>query len=60
MVRELSLLGKIYRAKKNEYQAMSVNHSLVDGYVQDGWETFGAPLKTKTKTQNPTWLLNRR
>ncbi len=48
-VDDLSQLGKIYRSKKNEYQLLSVDHSLVDGYLEDGWETYDKPLKTKTK-----------
>lgn len=44
-----SSLGKIYKAKKNPYQTLSVEHSLVDDYLKEGWETFEKPLKTKTK-----------
>lgn len=44
-----STLGKLYKAKNNSYQTISVDHSLVDDYVKDGWEVFGKPLKTKTK-----------
>ncbi|MFC1537058.1 DGQHR domain-containing protein [Pseudomonadota bacterium] len=49
MVSDLSRLGKLYRAKKKEYIEMSVNHTLVDDYLKEGWETFDEPLKTKTK-----------
>ncbi len=43
-----SKLGKIYRAKKNPYQIMSVDHSLVDDCLDKGWE-IDKKLKTKTK-----------
>lgn len=44
-----SQLGKIFKSKKNPFLEKSVDHNLVDGMLQDGWEEFGAPLKTKTK-----------
>jgi len=44
-----SQLGKIYKAKRLDFQTLSVDHSLVDGYLKDGWELNGEPLKTKTK-----------
>lgn len=49
LLEDKSTLGKLYKAKKNSYQIMSVDHSLVDDYLKDGWEVFGKPLKTKTK-----------
>ena len=49
LTNDLSILGKIYKAKKNEYQTKSVDHSLVDDLLKDGWEAYGKPLKTKTK-----------
>lgn len=42
-------LGKLYKAKKSEYMVRSVDHSLADDLIADGWEEFGKPLKTKTK-----------
>lgn len=45
---DLSLLGKIYKAKKNDNYIISVDHNLVDDYENDGWE-IEAVLKTKTK-----------
>jgi DNA sulfur modification protein DndB len=42
-------LGKLYKAKKSEYMVRSVDHSLVEDLIADGWEEFGKPLKTKTK-----------
>lgn len=44
-----SFLGKLYKAKKGEFQTISVDHSLVEGYIKDGWEFFGKPLQTKTR-----------
>ena len=49
LVDDKSILGKLYKAKKNEYQIISIDHSLVEDYKKKGWETFGKPLKTKTK-----------
>lgn len=49
LVDDKSILGKLYKVKKNEYQIISVDHSLVENYEKEGWETFGKPLKTKTK-----------
>ncbi len=43
-----SQLGKIYRAKKNLHQTKSVDRSLVDDYLDKGWEV-DKELKTKTK-----------
>ncbi|KAF5036374.1 DNA-sulfur modification-associated [anaerobic digester metagenome] len=45
---DASYLGKLYKAKKNQYQTISVDHSLVDGYLKQGWEEYTKPLKTKT------------
>ncbi|MAZ70865.1 DGQHR domain-containing protein [Porticoccus sp.] len=44
-----SMLGKIYKSKKNKYMEKSVDHSLVEDYLRDGWEDYTKPLKTKTK-----------
>lgn len=49
LLEDKSTLGKLYKAKNNSYQTISVDHSLVDDYLKDGWEVFGKPLKTKTK-----------
>ena len=46
---DVSLLGKVYKSKKNKYLINSVDHSLVDDFIKKGWEIFGKPLKTKTK-----------
>lgn len=48
IIDDLSLLGKVYRAKKSNYQEISVDHSLVEGYLKKGWEEYTKPLKTKT------------
>ena len=45
---EPSYLGKLYKAKKNEYCIKTVDHNLVNDMVKDGWEEFGKRLKTKT------------
>lgn len=42
-------LGKLYKAKKSEYMVRSVDHSLAEDLVADGWEEFGQQPKTKTK-----------
>lgn len=44
-----SFLGRLYKSKKNDFQIISVDHNLVDGYIKEGWEIFGKPLKTKTR-----------
>lgn len=49
LLEDKSTLGKLYKAKNNSYQTISVDHSLVDDYLKEGWEVFGKPLKTKTK-----------
>lgn len=45
---DLSQLGKIYKAKKSSFIHISVNHSLVDNYLKEGWEVENE-IKTKTK-----------
>lgn len=44
---DLSALGKIYKARKKKHQSMSVDHSLVDDYLNKGWE-IEKTLTTKT------------
>jgi DNA sulfur modification protein DndB len=44
-----SLLGKIYKAKKDKYQRRSVDHSLVDGFIAEGWEEEPSTMKTKAR-----------
>ncbi len=46
---DLSQLGKIYKAKYSKFDEKSVEHSLVDDLLKDGWEEFGQPMKTRTK-----------
>lgn len=48
---DLSLLGKLYRAKKNMYQKRTVDHSLVDEFVANGWEEETSGLINKTKSK---------
>lgn len=48
LISDLSLLGKLYKAKNSQYQTLSVDHSLVDDYLKQGWEVLGNQLKTKT------------
>jgi DNA sulfur modification protein DndB len=43
-----SLLGKIYKSKKNPYYEISVDHNLVQAYESEGWK-IDSILKTKTK-----------
>ncbi|KQC05006.1 MAG: hypothetical protein APR54_08575 [Candidatus Cloacimonas sp. SDB] len=49
LVSDRSKLGKLYKAKKSKFQHLSIDHSLVDVYLKQGWEIDGKPLKTKTK-----------
>lgn len=49
IINDPSILGKLYKAKKNDYQTISVDHSSVDDYIKNEWEIFGKPLKTKTR-----------
>lgn len=44
-----SHLGKLYKVKASKYHVRSVDHAMVDELLQDGWEEFTKPLKTKTK-----------
>jgi len=48
IIDDLSNLGKTYKAKKGEYQQISVDHSRVEDYIKQGWEEYSKPLKTKT------------
>lgn len=48
VIDDLSSLGKIYKAKKGNYEEISVEHSLVQDYLKKGWEEYTKPLKTKT------------
>jgi len=47
-----SQLGKIYKAKKRSFMTLSVEHSLVDNYLKEGWEV-DAELKIKTRLKKP-------
>jgi DNA sulfur modification protein DndB len=44
---DLILLGKIYKSKKRDFLNLSVDHSLVEYYLKEGWE-IERTLKTKT------------
>lgn len=46
---DASLLGKLYKSKKNEYHVKSVDHNLAEALIEEGWESVGVPSKTKTK-----------
>jgi DNA sulfur modification protein DndB len=48
-----SQLGKIYAAKSAKFHTRNVDHSLVEGLLEEGWQEFGAPLKTKTRLRKP-------
>ena len=41
-------LGKLYKAKKNDYHIISVEHNLSQSYKNEGWEV-DIRLKTKTR-----------
>lgn len=46
---DLSYLGKLYKAKKNEYYVKNVDHNLAEDLIKtEGWEAVGNPAKTKT------------
>lgn len=53
MSSDKSLLGKLYVAKSSKYHSRNVDHSLVEGLLEEGWEEYGAPLKTKTRLRKP-------
>lgn len=46
---DASLLGKLYKSKKNEFHVKSVDHNLAETLISEGWEAVGVPGKTKTK-----------
>ncbi|MEM7068615.1 MAG: DGQHR domain-containing protein [Pseudomonadota bacterium] len=46
---DISQLGKIYKAKSSKFHVKTVEHSLVDGLIRDGWEEYGQPLVTRTR-----------
>jgi len=50
---DLSQLGRLYKIKSSKYQERSVDHSLVEILLKDGWEEYGKPLKTKTRLRKP-------
>lgn len=49
MSSDKSQLGKIFAAKTAKFHTRNVDHSLVEGLLEEGWEEFGTPLKTKTR-----------
>ena len=45
-----SFLGKIYRSKKDKYQRRTIEHSMLEAFVNEGWEEDAfSRLKTKVK-----------
>src|SRR5690606_1362053 len=47
---DISLLGKLYRAKKSSFQQRSIDHSMLDDFLAEGWEEDpSSNLKTKVK-----------
>jgi DNA sulfur modification protein DndB len=53
MSSDKSQLGKIYVAKYSKFHSRNVDHSLVEGLLEEGWEEYGTPLKTKTRLRKP-------
>lgn len=53
MSSDKSQLGKIYTAKSSKFHSRNVEHSLVEGLVEEGWEEYSEPLKTKTRLRKP-------
>ncbi len=49
LVDDISILGKLYKARKNMYLTKNVEHTLVENMLADGWEEYGYPLKSKTR-----------
>ena len=47
--KDASYLGKLFKSKSSKYFERTVDHNLVEEMVEDGWEEYGKPLKTKTK-----------
>ena len=50
---DLSQLGKIFKAKSQKYETRSVEHSLVEDMLKEGWEEYGTPLATRTRLRRP-------
>lgn len=48
-----SLLGKIYVSKSSKFHSRNVDHNLVEGLLEEGWEEYGTPLKTKARLRKP-------
>lgn len=48
LTKDLSYLGKLFKAKKNRYYEKNVEHSLTDEMLKQGWEEYRKPLATKT------------
>lgn len=48
-----SQLGKIYAAKSTKFHTRNVDHSLVEGLLEEGWEEYGTALKTKSRLRKP-------
>ncbi|GBQ38711.1 DGQHR domain-containing protein [Acetobacter fabarum] len=48
MSKDKSQLGKLYKARLSKFHSRSVEHSLVEDLLEEGWEEYGKPLKTKT------------
>lgn len=44
-----SHLGKLFAAKSSRFHSRSVEHSLVEELIRQGWEQEGESLKTKTR-----------
>jgi len=50
---DLSYLGKLYKSKKNKYHTKTVDISLVDSFIKEGWEEYGKSLKSKAQIRKP-------
>ena len=46
---DLPSLGRLYKSKNLKYHTRNVDHNLVESFIDEGWEEYGKPLKTKTK-----------
>ncbi|MEL4377662.1 DGQHR domain-containing protein [Brucella cytisi] len=49
MSSDKSQLGKVFTAKSSKFHSRNVEHDLVEGFLCEGWEEYGEPLKTKTR-----------
>lgn len=52
LVSDPKMLGKLYKARKSEFDHLAVPHALVEEKIEEGWEVEKI-LKTKTRLRRP-------